>query len=365
MKNLFKHFNDIDIDVNEYEKVDVTEFEMAQYKKDLKSKVSKTKSSKWMKSAAAVCLSLGIGTASIVGLSYTTFAQDIPIINSIIKLLSDKEKTLADSEQFVQPLDLVVESNGTTIKINESLFDSKKFTVGYTIETDKDLGENPQIKGYFRLDEKKYNLQYNLHQDDYHLVEKVGENKYAGLSIATLPINDSLQEANFEFFITQIKSEDQTEIIDGNWNFELYAKAAENTVHNVYGLSLQDDLSIFINTITYTPFSFTINYKEVIKNLALKEEWDFVVSDLIVKDDLGNTYSSRPDGGIGNGQGEMDYMVTFEKLHPDAKTLIITPIFRLMEADSVDEKGVKFVDYNSDSLKEIVELDEIIVKIQK
>ena len=356
MKNLFKHFNDIDIDVNEFEQVDVTDFEKAQYKKDLKSKVTKTKSNKWMKSAAAVCLSLGIGTASIVGLSYTTFAQDIPIINSITKLFSDKEKTLTDAEEFVEPLNLVNDSDRITITINESLFDSKKFTIGYTIETDKDLGENPRIIGGFKLDEKKYNLQYsingsNLHQGDYHLVEKVGENKYAGLSIATLPINDSLQEADFEFYITSITSEDQTETIEGNWNFELHAKAPETSVQYVEGMSQKDNMSIKLKEITYTPFSFTVNFHESVQNLSLRETYYMIVGYIDAKDDLGNTYSSSPNGGIGYEIGEKDMSTTFGKLHPDAKKLIFTPHFKMWKE-------------GSDKM-EIFELEDIVVEIEK
>ena len=353
MKNLFKHFNDIDIDVNEFEQVDVTEFEKAQYKKDLKSKVSKTKSRIWMKSAAAVCLTLGISTASIVGLSYTTFAQEIPIINSIIKLFSDKEQTLTDAKEFVAPLNLENESNGITITINESLFDSQKFYVGYSIETDKDLGENPRIKGGFKLNGQEY----ALHQDDYHLIEKVGENQYAGLSTAILPITNllqedtSLQEANFEFFITNLTSEDQTEIIDGNWNFELYAEAVENSVQFVEGISQQEDLSVKLNKITYTPFSFTVNFHESIQNESLKENYIMIVSYLDAKDDLGNKYSSRPNGGIGFEEGEKDMSTTFGKLHPNAKKLIFTPHFKLWKADS-------------DNF-EIIELEEIIVEIGK
>ena len=346
MKNLFKHFNDIDIDVDEFEEVDVTDFEKAQYKKDLKSKVSKTKSSKWMKSAAAVCLSLGIGTASIVGLSYTTFAQDIPIINSIINLFSDKEQTLADTKEFVKPLNLVNESDRITITINESLFDSQKFYVGYSIKTDKDLGENPRIQGGFKLNGQKY----ALHQDDDHLIEKVGENQYAGLSTAILPITSSLQEANFEFFITSITSEDLTEVIYGSWNFELYAKAAENSVQLVEGISQKDNMSVELKKITYTPFSFTVNFRESIQNQSIKENYVMIVSYLDAKDDLGNEYSSKPNGGSGS-EGIMDMSTTFGKLHPDAKKLIFAPHFKLWKA-------------GSDGF-EIIELEEIIVEIQK
>ena len=218
MKNLFKHFNDIDIDVNEFEEVEVTEFEKAQYKKNVKKLISKSKSKQWMKAVAAVCLSLGIGTASVVGLSYTTFAQEIPIFKSIFNIFSSKEsqKILSGYDEFADSQNIVVESNGTTITINETLFDSKKFLVGYYIETDKDLGEIALIDANFHVNESTYGVFHAEHQ-----VEKVGENQYVGLTTAILPLTASLPEANVEFDINSLSSVDNKEIIRGSWNFKM------------------------------------------------------------------------------------------------------------------------------------------------
>ena len=361
MKNLFKHFNDIDIDVNEFEEVDVTEFEKAQFKKVLKKQVSNTSSLKWKKTAAAVCLSLSIGAASLVGLSFTTFAQEIPIVNSIIKLFSSTQKIISGYEEFANPQNIVVESNGTTITVNESLFDSKKFLIGYYIETDRDLGDHPQIEGSFKVDGREHAL-FNAEHD----IKKVGENQYAGLTTAILPLSDSLQQANFEFDISSLTSKDNLQTIEGSWNFEVFAKATETTVQKVEApASTKDDLAVKIQQITYTPISFIVNYDETIKNQALREKWDFVFSELNAKDDLGNTYRSRMNGGTGEAEGQTEIMFTFEKLHPDAKTLTFTPFFRLMEADSTDANGVKHVAYDSDSPKEIMELEEITIKVPK
>jgi len=351
LKNLFKLFNDIDIDVNEFEEVEVTEFEKAQYKKNLKTMVSKSKSRQWMKSAAAVCLSLGIGTASIVGLSYTSFAEEIPIVNSIFKLFSSKEsqKILSGYDEFADSQNIIVESNGTKITINETLFDSKKFLIGYYIETDKDLGEIALVDANFHVNESTFGL-FNVE----HQVEKVGENQYVGLTTAILPLSTSLPEANVEFEINSLSSVDNKDMISGNWDFELYGKATETTVQIVEApISHKDDLSVEIDTITYTPISFFVNYKESMHNQLLADKYNIIYSELIIKDDLGNTYDSRFNGGKGNVLGEMEYLITFEKLHPDAKTLIISPVFLMKDLDNIFE------------IKESIELDDIVIEIQK
>lgn len=361
MKDLFKHFNDIEIDITEFEEAEVTELEKAQFKRDLRIQTSKTTTRKWMKGVAAVCLSFGIGTASIIGLSYTTFAQEIPIVNSIIKLFSTQDNIISGYEEFAEQQHLVAESNGTTITVNESLFDSKKFLVGYYIETDKDLGESPEIETTFKVDGREHAL-----FSTEHMIEKVGPNQYAGLTTAILHLSNHLQEANFEFNISSISSQDKKEIVKGSWDFEMNAKATEPKVQIVKApASRKADLGIKLNEIIYTPISFIVNYKETIKNEMLIDKWDIISSGLNAKDNLGNTYTSRLNGGTGNGQGDMEFVFTFEKLHPDAETLIFTPFFRLMEADSIDENGVKYFEDNSNSKKEIIELGDIIVDIQK
>lgn len=361
MKNLFNHFNDIEIDITEFEEAEVTELEKAQFKRDLKIQTSKTTLRKWMKGAAAVCFSLGIGTASIIGLSYTTFAHEIPILNSIIKLFSTQDEIMSGYEEFADQQHLVAESNGTTITVNESLFDSKKFLVGYYIETDRDLGEVPVIETTFKVDGRESAI-FNTK----HMIEKVGPNQYAGLITAILNLSNYLQEAKFEFHISSISSQDKKEMIQGSWDFEINAKATEPKIQIVEApASKKDDLGIKLNEIIYTPISFIVNYRETMKNENLKEKWDIISSGLKVKDNLGNTYTSALTGGTGHDFEHKEFVFTFEKLHPDAETLIFTPFFQLMEADEIDENGVKIFRDNTNSIKEIIELEDIIVDIPK
>src|SRR5690606_17904763 len=103
---------------------------------------------------------------------------------------------------------------------------------------------------------------------------------------------------------------------------------------------------------TYTPYSFIVNYKEGIHNDVLNEKYNVIYSELLLKDDLGNTYKSKFNGGYGNS-GVTDYMITFGQLHPNAKTLIFTPIFHFKNLDNIYESV------------ETMQLDDIIVEIER
>ncbi|WP_060204532.1 DUF4179 domain-containing protein [Sporosarcina koreensis] len=350
MKKLFNHFNEIDISVHEFDKVEVSEFEKAQYKKDLREQIKKNSSQKWTKGIAAACLAIGIGATSLVGLSYTTFAQEIPFINSIFKLFSEKEygTTLVGYDRFAEAENMTVESNGTTITITETLLDSKKLFVSYSIDTEKDLGPIALIDGSFTLNGEQNSL---FHAE--HDIYKIAHNKYVGMTTAILPLSHSIDEGTFQFNIRELSNPENGDVVQGEWDFEIYAEASDTIVQTVeVPKSEKNDLNVEINKITYTSYSSIVNYKEGIHNEMLNNKYNVIYSELLLKDDLGNTYKSKFNGGQGT-LGVTNYMITFGQLHPDAKTLIFTPVFHFKNLDNIYESV------------ETMQLDDIIVEIER
>lgn len=350
MKKLFDHFNEIDINLHEYEEVEVSDFEKAQLKKNFKQ-LKKSHTQKWKKGIAAACLAIGIGATSLVGLSYTSFAQDIPFVNSIFKLFSEDKHygtTLVGYDEFAEPENMVIESNGTKIAITEKLLDSKKLYVSYTIETDQDLGPIILMDGSFTFNGAKDSL-FNAE----HSIQKIANNKYAGLTTAILPLSHSIKEGTFQFNIRELSNPENGEVVQGTWDFEIYAEASDTYVQTVDVPKFEkDNLYVEINTITYTPYSFILNYKQGVHNELLKEKYNVIYSELLLKDDLGNTYKSKFNGGVGY-LDVTDYMITFGHLHPDAKTLIFTPVFHFKNLDNIYESV------------ETMQLDDIIVDIER
>lgn len=348
MKKLFNHFNEIDINLDEFEEMEVSEFEKAQAKKNISNHIKKSSTQKWKKGIAAACLALGIGATSLVGLSYTTFAQEIPFVNSIFKLFSEEKHgtTLVAYDQYADTQNMVVENNETTITITEALLDSKNFFISYTIETNKDLGDFALVDGNFNVNGGKL---FNTEHD----IKRISPNTYAGMTTAILPLEHSINEGTLQFNIQKLYNPESGEFIQGEWNFDIFAKAPETYIQTVdVPKSEKDDLYVEINKITYTPYSFILNYKEGVLNEALNNKYGIIYADLLLKDDLGNTYKSKFNGGIGT-LGVTDYMITFGQLHPDAKTLIFTPVFHFKNQDDI---------FTS---LETMQLDNIIVEIER
>ncbi|MDN4608925.1 DUF4179 domain-containing protein [Sporosarcina highlanderae] len=350
MKKLFNYFNEIDININEFEEMEVSEFERAQFKKNLRKQIKSNSSQKWTKGIAAACLTIGISAASLVGLSYTTFAQEIPFVNSIFKLFSEKEygTTLVGYDKFAEAENMKVESNGTTITITETLLDSKKLLVSYSIETDKDLGPIALIDGSFTLNGEQNSL---FHAE--HDIYKIAHNKYVGMTTAILPLSHSIDEGTFQFNIRELSNPENGEVVQGEWDFEIYAEASDTFVQTIdVPKSEKNNLNVEINKITYTPYSFIVNYKEGVQNEMLNKKYNVIYSELLVKDDLGNSYKSKFNGGQGS-LGVTNYMISFGQLKPDAKTLIFRPVFHFKNLDNIYESV------------ETMQLDDIIVEIER
>ena len=109
---------------------------------------------------------------------------------------------------------------------------------------------------------------------------------------------------------------------------------------------------------------FLLHYDESLAR-GVTEEWDFVLVDIVVKDDLGNVYTNKNNGGYGSSSGLLRHFNTSEKLNPTATKLIITPVVQLLAADGTDEAGNIYRNRDSSAAKEEFQLEDIVIEIEK
>lgn len=365
MKDMYKTFNEIDIDVAQFEEAQITPFENKLIKKQLRAQV--TKSKKWKKKVAAFTLSMGISLAALFGLSFTTFAQDIPILGSIFKLFEDQSIFEKFDHQAKQH-QLIAEDQGIKITIKESVFDGTLLYMTYEIESPIDLGESPFLAGM----PKSEDFHYWSSTND---IKKISDNHYAGIMTAHAPPSFfdneiALVDSNFVLKIDSILPDPTMNLdnIKGNWHFNFKASVTDNHTQLVNARTGNDNMTIEIEKITYTPMSFNIYFNELIpKELRIK--WDFISSDVEIKDNLGNTYKQGAHHATGNPlpirASIWNYMVAFEGLDENATSLIITPFIEFQEADGIGEFGNRYRLMNSQAKTEIFELDKIIINVEK
>lgn len=120
MKDVYEHLNDIDMDVSQFEVGTVSEAEKEKVKMELKRKIRRPKPVKWRKMAAAASISIGLSSAALFGLSFTTFAQEIPIIGNVFKYFNN-DGFYENYGENSNALALMNDENGINVTMNEAV----------------------------------------------------------------------------------------------------------------------------------------------------------------------------------------------------------------------------------------------------
>ncbi|QUW23102.1 DUF4179 domain-containing protein [Sporosarcina sp. Marseille-Q4063] len=360
MKDVYEHLNDIDMGVSQFEEVEVSEAEREKVKMDLKGKIRKPKPVKWRKMAVAASISIGISAASLFGLSYTSFAQEIPLLGNLFQLFNG-DGLYGSYEENSESLAIAKEDKGINVTMNEVIFDGKALYMTYTIESEVDLGESPELTGIPTILDSPSMIYSTRHE-----LLKSGENKYVGMTIADLLTEDQVDNGKFEFTIESIVPDSAvgTEEIKGNWAFNFELSATDN-IEQIVDLSADSNgVDVIVKKVVYTPMSFLLHYDEELSN-DLMQKWDFVRVDIIVKDDLGNVYTNKHNGGYSDSFTQLHHTNTFEKLNPEATKLIVTPVVQLLEADGTAANGSIYRNEGSNAAEEKFQLEDIVIEIEK
>ncbi|MFC5601733.1 DUF4179 domain-containing protein [Sporosarcina koreensis] len=372
-KDVYDHLNDIKMDVSHFEIEEVSEAEKVKVKKDLKRKIRKPKSVRWRRMTAAASISIGLSSAALFGLSFTSFAQEIPIIGHVFKWFNDDGFFENYSEQ-AKKLEITQEDNGISITLNEAVFDGKTLYVTYELISEIDLGDNPSLKGMPAI----------LNHVGGHMatgsidIKKVDDFRYVGVSTAKMYPENRVEEGSFEFDITGIildsSNIDINRIISdptysrkeiaGNWKFQFDLLATDNVEQSVELTSAGHDVTVSMNKVVYTPMSFILFYEEIITE-KLNAKWDFVSVSVDVKDDLGHTYATYVNGGESDSALRLYHTHTLEELDPKAKKLIVTPTVVLSQRDGTYENGAYYRNEGSTAPMEEFKLAEIVIEIEK
>jgi Family of unknown function (DUF5643)/Domain of unknown function (DUF4179) len=362
LKDLYELFNEIEVEINEEDIAVVSDMEKKKLYTTLNQRIVKSKKySKWKRTLSVAMVTIGIMTSAMIGLSFTAYAEDIPVLGSIFKFFSS-DGSYEGYEENASKLDLVQESNGIKMTIQDTVFDGKTLFLTYMIETNKDLGEKPWINSMPTFGDS------GLGGTD--KISKIDDGKYVGV-MEVEPTNDrKLEQIDVNWKIESISTEPNQEGISfqGNWDFQFTLNAVD-TQTILANQTIEDTgITFTAENITITPMSFILEYQyaaaaEVTRN------WDNIFVEVEIKDDLGNNY----EGLGGAGYGIVDLLVnsssTFGKLDPNATKLIVTPIVTLSDNDSLgyDRNGEPIkADYRSMDSKadyKEVHLKQIIVEL--
>ena len=158
MKDIYELLTEVEIDEKEFIEVEVNKDECFKVKKALQIAIQqKEKKKRWWKKAAIAAIVSGIsvtmvGMFSFICRKHSNYWRYFPFFfffdnNNEISNQPPNQKggKYEHYKEYSNALNLVQEDNGIKFTVNDAIFDGKIVTLTYTIESAKDLGDNPQI----------------------------------------------------------------------------------------------------------------------------------------------------------------------------------------------------------------------------
>ncbi|MER2170989.1 MAG: DUF4179 domain-containing protein, partial [Psychrobacillus psychrodurans] len=127
----------MDLDIDNLDFVEVTDMEKARVKQHVLKKHKKAPLWRNIAVASIVVLSATVTT----GFAFPTIASQIPFMENIIGYFTDDERS-SNFETFSTDIGLVETSNGTTVMIENAVYDGTNITVSYAIETEHPFSDD-------------------------------------------------------------------------------------------------------------------------------------------------------------------------------------------------------------------------------
>ncbi|MBD8033322.1 MULTISPECIES: DUF4179 domain-containing protein [Solibacillus] len=332
-----------DLDIDHLELLEVTEMEKARVKQHVLKKHKKAPRWRNIVVASIIVLSATITT----GFAFPTIASQIPFMENIIGYFTEDERS-SNFETFSTDVGLVETSNGTTVMIENAVYDGTNITVSYAIETEHSFGDKMDILSHGWFDVKG-----SIGGGGSGEMKRISDTRYVGIASITPHFKDALYP---EMVQVTWKPEKFTDFegseIKGDWYFAFSLERLEGNLELLNETVQNEDVTFTLQSIEYTPVSTVISYEQVVTDELLKT-WESVTPTFRVTDDLGHVYLDELGGGGMSHDNGKTFMGTteFSTIQEGASQLIIQPI------------EIASLNFGEGHIK--IELDPIVIDLKK
>ncbi len=330
-KNIYDMLNDVDGSVDDFEKIEPTDIEKANFKKAFCNKKKKNRFKKASIVAASLLICVGLfGQTSIGKVAYAKVENTLGgITYSIAKSLYLKKEVAP----YVNVVNEVVEDKGIAIKLTDCVIDKDEFIL--TLLANKD--------GY---DMTYLDIDYSIYINGVrqHTLGSSGSSGVAtdGVCFQTMRNDikgiEKYENLDVKIVVDKITINDKddyenAQIIKGNWVFEFGASGSELAVNtkiiNIDKTFEKDGIKMEIKEISINPVNKKM-YVNINENGDRNNDYVFKG-----KDNLGNDVEfglSRYDGST--GEAIFIYEQLSSNMSDNAEYVTLTPYFRQMPKKS-------------------------------
>ena len=310
----------IDMDFDRLELQDVTEIEKARVKQHILKK--RKKAPIWRNVAVAAVFIVGASTAT--GFAFPSLASQIPFMDNVISFFNSEERDYKNFETFSTDIDLSQTSNGTTVMIDNAVYDGTNITISFAIETKQEIEREIEIRAMNWFDVVGASGMGGSEK-----ITKISDTRYVGLASFTPHFKSEEYPETIEvtWKPEAFNSISNDLVIEGDWSFAFSLNRLEGDLELLNNTVQNENVSFTLQSVEFTDVSTVISYEQVVSDELLKV-WASVTPVFQVTDDLGNVYMNGTSGG---GKTTDDYKTfkgtsDFGTIKEGASELIIQPV---------------------------------------
>lgn len=280
---------------------------------------------KWKQPIVAAAMILGL-TATSVAFSFPSIAAQIPFMDNVISFFYDEERDYNNFESFSTDIGLAQTSNGTTVMIDNAVYDGTNITILYALETEEEIEQDIEISAMNMFD-----VVGAIGAGGSEKITKISNNRYVGLATIT-PMFEEKVESPETIEVTwkpeafkSIFNDDLS--VEGDWSFAFSLNRLEGDMELINETVRSEDVDFTLKSIEFTDVSTVISYDQLVSDQLLKE-WESVTPVFRITDDLGKVYMDGTSGGGTSSDNGKTFKGTtdFDTIQEGASKLIIQPI---------------------------------------
>lgn len=276
--------------------------------------------------------------ASTITLSITNpaLAEKIPFIGSIFSVFIENKEQVESYNEFASEIGITKESSGIAITILDAVYHGETITISYLVESERNLEHMYPLITNINLDK----LYVRPKEDNF--IEKINNNKYAGLKIIKLSGDTIKEKLNVNLKVQDITFNEPNgnwSYIDGEWSFDFTLTSIKSVTHHHSNLrSSENGIEVVLETTTTTPISTDFHLKAYIDE-KIAQKGDYIIMNYLIKDDLGNNYKAFSNQIYHAGINSKQHDFTTFSFNEDASYIMITPVITIykMEGDMFEK----------------------------
>lgn len=296
----------------------------------------------------AAAMILGLSTTS-VAFAFPSIASQIPFMDNVIGFFHGEERDYKNFETFSTDIGLAQTSNGTTVMIDNAVYDGTNITISFAVETEQEFEQEMELYATNWFDIVGASGIRGSEK-----ITKISDNRYVGLASFTPNFKEDEYPETVEITWNPgaFNSISNELSVEGDWSFSFSLNRLEGDRVLLNETVRNDRVNFTLKSVEFTDVSTIMNYEQVISDKLLKE-WASVTPVFNVTDDLGNVYMHGTSGGGQTADNYKTFKGTsdFGPIQKGAAKLFIHPI--------------QIASLNSGKGHTKIELEPIVIELKK